>query len=102
MENISLKKKQWSKYKIGPKSREQYYERHIAINEYRIKHNISPHEEYSIWSFVNDISRMIDFVGIFIITIAAGIVASEFNWGTIKLLFIRPIRRSKIFQLQNI
>jgi ABC-2 type transport system permease protein len=34
--------------------------------------------------------------GVFIIIVSAGIVASEFNWGTIKLLLIRPINRSKI------
>ena len=39
---------------------------------------------------------MIDFAGLFTIIIAAGIVASEFNWGTIKLLLIRPIKRGKI------
>lgn len=73
-----------------------FYKESIALNEYRIEHNLSPQEQYSVWSFVSDISQMIDFVGIFIITIAAGIVASEFNWGTIKLLLIRPINRAKV------
>ncbi|KAB2338668.1 ABC transporter permease [Cytobacillus depressus] len=71
-------------------------ERNIALNTYRIEHNISPNEEYSIWGFVNDTSFSIDFIGLFTIIIAAGIVASEFNWGTIKLLLIRPIKRGKI------
>lgn len=71
-------------------------QRTIAINEYRIEHNIPPYEEYSLWGFVNDVTPIIDFVGMFTIIIAAGIVASEFSWGTIKLLLIRPIKRSKI------
>ena len=70
-----------------------YYERAHCLNEYRIEHHISPNVDYSIWSFVNDTSGMIDFAGLFTIIIAAGIVASEFNWGTIKLLLIRPIKR---------
>ncbi|MBY0123903.1 ABC transporter permease [Bacillus sp. S/N-304-OC-R1] len=72
------------------------YEREIAINTYRIEHDISPNENYSIWGFVDDVSQSIEFVGLFTIIIAASIVASEFNWGTIKLLLIRPIKRGKI------
>ncbi|KQL20633.1 ABC transporter permease [Cytobacillus solani] len=72
------------------------YEREIAINEYRIENDLSPNEEYSVWGFLTDTSQMIEFAGLFTIIIAAGIVASEFNWGTIKLLLIRPIKRGKI------
>ncbi|WP_313803146.1 ABC transporter permease [Cytobacillus sp.] len=72
------------------------YEREIAINQYRIENDISPNEEYSVWGFLADTSQMIEFAGLFTIIIAAGIVASEFNWGTIKLLLIRPIKRGKI------
>src|SRR6185312_4031151 len=71
-------------------------ERDMAINQYRIDNNLSPYEEYSIWSFVGDASNMILLVGMFSIIIAGGIVASEYNWGTIKLLLIRPIDRGKI------
>lgn len=39
---------------------------------------------------------MISFAGLFVITVAAGIVANEFSWGTVKLLVIRPISRFKI------
>lgn len=70
--------------------------RDVALKEYRIKHNLSPNEEYSVWSFVNDASGMISLTGLFTIIVAAGIVASEFSWGTIKLLLIRPINRGKI------
>ena len=53
-------------------------------------------QRYSVWGFVSDTSNLIQFAGLFAIIIAAGIVASEFNWGTIKLLLIRPIDRGKI------
>ena len=71
-------------------------ERDRAIHQYRIDNNLSPDEEYSMWSFVEDASSTIPLVGMFSIVIAGGIVASEFNWGTIKLLLIRPIDRGKI------
>jgi ABC-2 type transport system permease protein len=78
------------------KFEKQYFKKEIAINDYRIKHHISPREKYSVWSFVKDSSQLIVLAGLFIIIVAAGIVASEFNWGTIKLLLIRPINRTRI------
>ncbi|MGG3564579.1 ABC transporter permease [Neobacillus rhizosphaerae] len=78
------------------KIEKQYFKREIAINDYRIKHHIPPREKYSVWSFVKDSSQLIVLAGLLIIIVAAGIVASEFNWGTIKLLLIRPISRTKI------
>jgi ABC-2 type transport system permease protein len=78
------------------KIEKQYFKKEIAINDYRIKHHISQREKYSVWSFVKDSSQLIVLAGLFIIIVAAGIVASEFNWGTIKLLLIRPINRTRI------
>ncbi len=96
MENASLNK-QIEELK-GQVSEEQinYFKQEIAVNEYRIEHDLSPNGDYSIWEFVTDALPIIDFAGMFTIIIAAGIVASEFNWGTIKLLLIRPITRGKI------
>lgn len=73
-----------------------YFKKEIAINDYRIQHHIPLKEKYTVWSFVKDTSQLIILAGLFIIIVSAGIVASEFNWGTIKLLLIRPINRSKI------
>lgn len=96
LQNESNKKELEEMGDSASASIKQYYEREIAINDYRIKHNISPNEDYSIWGFVNDLSQAIEFIGLFTIIIAASIVASEFSWGTIKLLLIRPIKRGKI------
>ncbi|MGM9924658.1 MAG: ABC transporter permease [Bacillus sp. (in: firmicutes)] len=68
----------------------------IAINEYRIKHDIAPSAESNVWTFMNDIVVIVQFISIITITVAAGIVASEFSTGTIKLLLIRPMSRTKI------
>ncbi|MDQ0214604.1 ABC-2 type transport system permease protein [Oikeobacillus pervagus] len=78
------------------KSYKQYLEKEVAINEYRIEHNLTPYSKESVWSFTMNASDLIQIVGLFVIVIAAGIVASEFTWGTVKLLLIRPISRSKI------
>jgi ABC-2 type transport system permease protein len=96
--NIDQMKKDLSDQEASnaPENQLQYLKRDIAIMEYRIQHNLSPNQEYNVWGFVDDASSLIQFAGLFTIIIAAGIVASEFNWGTIKLLLIRPINRSKI------
>lgn len=73
-----------------------HYEREIAINEYRLEQNIAPETENHIWSFVSDSIAILGFAGMFMIIIASGMVASEFSWGTMKMLLIRPISRTKI------
>jgi ABC-2 type transport system permease protein len=71
-------------------------ERRIAINEYRIENDIEPKVKETAWTFVETNANIVLVVGLFAIIVAAGIVASEFSWGTIKLLLIRPISRTKI------
>ncbi len=71
-------------------------ERKVAVDQYRLDHKIPPTKETTGWTFINDSSAFISFAGLFTIIIAAGIVASEFSWGTVKLLLIRPIKRYKI------
>lgn len=78
------------------KMEQDFYKKQIALNEYRIEHDIPHREKYNVWSFVKDSSELILLAGLFSIVVSAGIVASEFNWGTIKLLLIRPINRNKI------
>ncbi|WP_243387338.1 ABC transporter permease [Bacillus kexueae] len=73
-----------------------YLEKQLAINEYQIEHNLSPYSESSLWDFVEISSSFMDLAGMFVIIIAGGIVANEFNWGTMKLLLIRPVSRSKL------
>ncbi|WP_409275284.1 ABC transporter permease [Neobacillus sp. SCS-31] len=83
-------------FQTGNPNLAQFYKREIAIKEYRLKHDMAPPSGMHVWSFVNDAKNFISFVGLFAIVIAAGIVSSEFSWGTVKLLLIRPIGRWKI------
>ncbi len=68
----------------------------ITLNNYRIEHNIPNDTGYTVWSYVADSAGFTILTGLFTIIIAAGIVANEFNWGTIKLLMIRPLSRFQI------
>lgn len=74
----------------------EFYKQAIAENQYRIDHNLPPSTTYNVWDFMTDAVGYISFVALFTIIIAAGIIANEFSWGTIKLLLIRPISRVKI------
>lgn len=70
-------------------------ERSIAIDQYRLEHDIPPADN-TLWGVVLTMTGMISVVTIFTVVIAADIVAGEFATGTIKLLLIRPASRSKI------
>lgn len=61
-----------------------------------ISGRINPLFEQSLWSAVGGGTWLFSFITIFTMIVAAGIVANEFNWGTIKLLLIHPISRAKL------
>ncbi len=67
----------------------------VEENQYRIENDLPP-TEYNAWDFVRDNRGFVALVSLFTIIVAAGITANEFRWGTIKLLLIRPISRTKI------
>lgn len=67
----------------------------IELNQYAIENDI-PINKKTAWNFSEDASHQILLATIFTIIIAADIVASEFSWGTINFLLIRPISRTKI------
>ena len=72
------------------------FEKIIKTNNYRIEHNLPPDQGKALWGFVTQLAGTISIVSLFTIIIAAGIVAGEFNSGTIKLLLIRPLKRWKV------
>lgn len=67
----------------------------VEENQYRIENDIKP-TEYNAWDFVRENRPLVALVSLFTIIVAAGVTANEFRWGTIKLLLIRPISRTKI------
>lgn len=60
-----------------------------------LKEDVKP-SGYGAWHFVSSNAGLLSVVSLLTIIVAAGIVANEFRWGTIKLLLIRPISRLKI------
>lgn len=67
----------------------------IDENNYYLENNIQP-AGYGAWQFAMDHQILLSIVSLLTIIVAGGIVANEFRWGTIKLLLIRPISRTKI------
>ncbi|WP_100331672.1 ABC transporter permease [Bacillus xiapuensis] len=78
------------------KDQKEYIKGQIKVNEYRLQNDVPADVKTTMWTFIEDNAQLLNFVGLFMIIIAAGSVASEYTWGTIKLLLIRPISRPKI------
>lgn len=76
-----------------PESLKPILQKEIELYNYRIEHNLSASP---IWEFVTITSVLISLITVFSIIVAAGSVSKEFSWGTIKLLMIRPVSRSKM------
>ena len=73
----------------------EIYQEELSENNYYLKHNIKP-TNYGALQFVYDNRDFLPVVSLLTIIVSAGIVANEFRWGTIKLLLIRPVSRTKI------
>ncbi|WP_298832701.1 ABC transporter permease subunit [uncultured Planococcus sp.] len=73
-----------------------YYEGQIAIAEHRLENEIPPLEYASMQQQVIDTHMLMSIVTLLVVIAAAGIVASEFSQGTIKMLLTRPVKRWKI------
>lgn len=77
-----------------PEFQKQELEKTIKIYQYTLD-NALPTAP-SLWDQVEENSSLIVILAIFVSVIAANIVAGEFSQGTIKMLLIRPISRSKV------
>lgn len=58
--------------------------------------SLGSQEDFGAWDLFAQMLSFYMLVSIFTVIIFSDIVASEFTWGTIKLLLIRPWNRSKI------
>jgi len=80
-----------------PKTQKDSLTKDLQTNEYRLKHDIQPIQNNSLWGFVEGASSsLIALISLFAIVMGGRIVANEFSGGTIKLLLIRPSKRWKI------
>lgn len=74
----------------------QGYKDSLAIEKYRLDQNVAPISSDSIHGFISTIPNTTSIITLFSVIVAAGIVASEFSQGTIKMLLTRPVKRWKI------
>ncbi|PWK05941.1 ABC transporter permease [Tumebacillus permanentifrigoris] len=81
--------------KLSPQKRSQLQQR-LTFDQYRLDHNLPPTHTTS-WLFAKGFAGQLGLAAIVCIVIAGDIVSSEFAWGTIKLLLIRPVTRTKIY-----
>lgn len=73
----------------------QLVEQRIAINEYHLEHNIRP-TNGTMWDSINNLAELVIMVTLLTIIIAGDSLAGEYSTGTIKMLLIRPVSRTKI------
>lgn len=67
----------------------------IEQNNLYLEHDIQP-SKYGASQFVVDNAGLLSVVSLLTIIVAAGMIAHEYRWGTIKLLLVRPISRTTI------
>lgn len=78
------------------KSERKEMEADVKVLEYRLANNIEPIDTFSKEGMIKDPSGLGGTVLLLTVIVAAGIVASEFSQGTIKMLLTRPVKRWKI------
>lgn len=67
-----------------------------AEYEYRLQENIPPLAAYGQWNYADEMTIMVSFITLFTIIVTSTLVAGEFQTGSVKLLFIRPVARWKL------
>lgn len=78
------------------KAERKELEADAKVLEYRLANDIEPVDSYSKEGMLMDPSGIGGTVLLLTVIVAAGIVASEFSQGTIKMLLTRPVKRWKI------
>lgn len=77
-------------------SKRERLEGTVKVLEYRLANSIEPLDNNSREKMIVDSSGVGSIVVLLVVIVAAGIVASEFSQGTIKMLLSRPVKRWKI------
>ncbi|MFK7691605.1 ABC transporter permease [Paenibacillus sp. HJGM_3] len=78
-----------------PSAHKEELQKDLRLNQYRLDHNVPPTDK-TLWGNVLTGAHLLTIVTIFTVIVAADSVAGEFSSGTIKLLLIRPVSRSKV------
>ena len=68
----------------------------ILLYQYQLEHQIPPNNSQSAWKFLSSNKMLLTISGLYLITMSAYIVASEYQQGTIKFLFLKPVSRVSV------
>ncbi|MVO98668.1 ABC transporter permease [Paenibacillus lutrae] len=71
------------------------FDSQIQLAKEYLAKDISP-ERSAVWESVSFMSSLVAVITVFTVVVAADAMSGEFSSGTIKLLLIRPVSRSKI------
>ncbi|MBC2725507.1 ABC transporter permease [Desulfosporosinus sp.] len=77
-----------------PNFQKSEVEKQLKLDKYALSHDISPNT--TVYEQVAKQASLLSIITMMTAVVAGGIVSNEYVWGTIKLLLIRPISRSKI------
>lgn len=69
----------------------------LAINNYRLQHNISPYQQHSVIDFMNKGASITNFIGILLLYFASNMMSKEHQWKTINFLLVKPSTRRMIY-----
>ncbi len=69
----------------------------LAINNYRLQHNISHYEQHSVIDFMNKGASITNFIGILLLYFASNMMSKEHQWKTINFLLVKPSTRRMIY-----
>lgn len=63
----------------------------MVLYQYQIEHDIPPDTSRNVWRFIADNHLLLAITGLYLITMSVYIVASEYQQGTVKFLFLKPV-----------
>jgi ABC-2 type transport system permease protein len=68
----------------------------ILLYQYQLEHQIPPDKGQSAWKFLSSNKMLLTISGLYLITMSVYIVASEYQQGTVKFLFLKPVSRLSV------
>lgn len=94
-EELTMVKQQLAATDLNDETKKSLEEQQMLL-QYRLDEGVSPLSSNGFEGFMMESYGMSSIITLLTVIVAAGIVASEFSQGTIKMLLARPVRRWKI------
>ncbi|WP_246096905.1 ABC transporter permease [Psychrobacillus soli] len=94
-EELTMVKQQLTASDLSNETKSNLEEQQMLL-QYRLDERVAPISGQGFEGFMMESYGMSSIITLLTVIVAAGIVASEFSQGTIKMLLARPVRRWKI------